>query len=1004
LPTVGYNGYCPQSGTVYTTPGSTQTACNNVPVPPWHTAVLMQGARNNYVSVYFNGFGYGAYAPAGSVQLGDLEAWANPLFCQFDHQNKPFNPFSASDSATQTSGIPVLVRAHGSVSIPTFPHGTAYSEQGPIQVGGGAFARTCALAPDVYNSTLTSQINSAFGSLSGVCVDRTNVIFGSTILSASGLSNLFTSDTGWQQLLSWQQAWKFNFPPFLSFVADYCPDYFIFYLPLPPDGFNPDSGSTSSPTPNPTGSPDCTSKLSDWSQKLNDDQTAMQTYNNDANTQMQIMASPECASPSPSTSPPGWCATAKTNYDNDVAALHTLKSWADIYNTDINDCTSSLPSPAPPSSANATPDTLTQDQHFTCNGAALKGCIFYLAKALGGVVEFMASLVTCPITHIGNGDAIKQCIADAFNNLIDNLCPAVRVCHFADSATGDYDDGGATWSGGSGSSGATGFSVNATMTVPRGRAMKMTGSLTLNGDLWIQRGACLYINGDLNMHGQPGAAGHATYPQGRIVLEPGATLLVSGNLNGAGCNWQGSIAICGPFGPGDMLQPSSGVQEAVQPITSAIICKGTVNLPYGVMPSIMLGDAFNAIGLKDGTTYFIDPLLTDIAPNLAKIYGVFYKRKCWFAPTTTAFMQFSCFQPIGEALEAVPFCEGIGAALIALSFVPIGPVPGTACPQAKYQKNTEVTAFNVLTYFYQFTLNMQLGEYFYPNAGKWWPFGHGRVPCFPKFDPGIIEPLFKEGVGDLTSTLSSVQGALDTFWSDIKGAGTSVLNDITGCASGGSCQFITNTFDELAKSIISQMNPVNMLSGGSGTDPSSYMDTLLGSVESDVESKVENYLGVTKFKDSIDNAWTQLETTVTNQVEQAILCETPGVLVYGNQVNIGPTSAYSAPGADNLDPSVAGVTPFAVGLFISNGDLNDTAEKTVGCLYSMTGNINAATTSLYFYPYFTGASLCVPKNLTDSALDPFQVNDLSQILVPSSSTTVDITLPQVRRLVEGLTK
>ena len=65
--------------------------------------------------------------------------------------------------------------------------------------------------------------------------------------------------------------------------------------------------------------------------------------------------------------------------------------------------------------------------------------------------------------------------------------------------------------------------ITATLNVPPGRSLRIDGSLQLTGDLWLQRGSTAYVTGNLALL-NPNPGGQI----GRLILEPGATLVVDG--------------------------------------------------------------------------------------------------------------------------------------------------------------------------------------------------------------------------------------------------------------------------------------------------------------------------------------------------------------------------------------------------------------------------------------------------------------------------------------------
>jgi hypothetical protein len=82
---------------------------------------------------------------------------------------------------------------------------------------------------------------------------------------------------------------------------------------------------------------------------------------------------------------------------------------------------------------------------------------------------------------------------------------------------------------------------------------------------------------------------------------------------------------------------------------------------------------------------------------------------------------------------------------------------------------------------------------------------------------------------------------------------------------------------------------------------------------------------------------------------------------------------------------------FAAGLFISEGNLTVQTREVVGCLISKNGNIKAKR--LLYYPYFTRASLNVPRKLG------FFENMIN--LAPDSTVTREIGANHYHILSEG---
>ena len=97
------------------------------------------------------------------------------------------------------------------------------------------------------------------------------------------------------------------------------------------------------------------------------------------------------------------------------------------------------------------------------------------------------------------------------------------------------------------------------------------------------------------------------------------------------------------------------------------------------------------------------------------------------------------------------------------------------------------------------------------------------------------------------------------------------------------------------------------------------------------------------FMSAIIDVYVKAQVAMYNFIHGLIVFnEVPGILCYGEaglEVG-GPTSS---------------------GLFISKNNVNMTADRLVGAVISLEGNIYGPNTKLRYYPYFTRASLYVPK-------------------------------------------
>jgi hypothetical protein len=637
-------------------------AGNDIPVPPWHTAVVLQGPKDRYVTVYGNTFGYGAYAPQGNVTLDQMGAWANPTFKE------------AKAGQPKFSGIPVMVRALNEINISgSFPHGTAVSSNGPVIVQGGAYAHTGPLPLDVYSTQLVNSINGAYDRISGVAINRT-LAFRGDPLGISLIAALFSGDMSQLEgLCSLRQALGFPFPPYVS-VQNKAPAFIAYHLHVP---FPPDRVSFSAPE-DPTAI--MVAKHDERMQKVAERDKLKADL---ADKQSQLDAY-KAGSTDYQNAHKSEMDDLQKQIDDDNKQIADLNSQIDGIDNALkkqaDDLSSYADSVKNTVKVSEEPVTKADEKAYaTKRGKKPKGWQYPYAAVFGHLGELIKSLLTFDLP------GIQQALA-----------PNIRLVHFVDGPPPNYQDGDLNGH----------IKLQTTLTVPRGRALKLDGDVELIGDVWVQRGASLTVSGNLTLEPRDGSA--ATRPRGRITLEEGATLLVGGDLTVEGAPYLGSVTVCGPV-------------DKTHPITAAIICKGTVDLKYGVFPGVMLDDLFGALGMADVKNNLLTPFLADIAPNIAKIYGVFFKRTCWFAYYCATFMQFPFLADIPlpgmQVLAAVPF-----------------PIPAM-------KRNMERSIFSPLTYFYQIELNARLGEYLYTEA-TYWIFGRGVVPSLPKVDPAVTGSLF----------------------------------------------------------------------------------------------------------------------------------------------------------------------------------------------------------------------------------------------------------------------
>jgi hypothetical protein len=478
---------------------------------------------------------------------------------------------------------------------------------------------------------------------------------------------------------------------------------------------------------------------------------------------------------------------------------------------------------------------------------------------------------------------------------------------------------------------AKGFTSEATWTVPSGRCLRLQGEIEIDGDVWLQRGSTLCVDGNLTVKPpskKPSDNGqfwngnvrswrdidNPLNPNGRIYLEAGSQLLVSGNLDVEGGSFEfGSVTVTAPV----------GVQS---PITSSILCQGNVTLKYGVTPGMGIDDllayavtASKGNGDLKTAAKVVHTLVTDVAPNLAKILGPFHIRKPYFASMSPT-----------------------------LSLYLIIPAPGPPYP------NLMVKIFRALAAVYGIGLDAGLGENLYTQS-DWWLFGDGCVPVVPRIELDALG----EALMQIRPPVPQVSDAVAFFETQLQGFMDKIATIVIK-------QVISNCLTQ----IIAAIADIENLSKWASNAAQVAMDTL-HSIVSGGQSLFQQLLDqlqqmfqlptADQVKQLVMEPVKQMAINIVNQIEAAfetsMLRDCPGILCYaGGTLTIG---------SKDVKP------PVACGMFVAQGDVTINTEKTVGCVISKKGSIVA--NQLLFNPFFTHASLYVPSGKPDWSLWPAAV-------------------------------
>lgn len=915
---------------------ATKTALGSVQVPPSQTVVEWKGPLLNYRAAYSASFPYGVYAPTGSVTASSVQAWTNPLLSEV---KKPSN-----------SAVPVLVRAQDSVKVSgAWPVGFAYSDHGPIDVSGGAVGFTRKQPADRFAAPFRDAVGNAFDVLSDGQVDKTNFLYGHD-LDLTGLINAGKGEANLLGILSVQQAMMMPFMPVVSTVNN--PPFMsglVIYHPYPPDT------STSSV------SKDFSQQASDLSQQIDKLNKEIAQYADSRNPDDQANVAQ-------------WRSELQGLQGQQDALGQQAQQLRDQFGSRI-----------------MTNVPLNADQ---------EGSFVTYGWSYAWIIEYLGTMV-------------KDLFTGQFEEMYETLYRPTRLVHLANTIPNWYfPDGLPKMVDGyprvPPASVRSGYlSMEAVWTVPPGRTCKIVADTQIRGALWIQRGASMYIAGSLVVSpaddwflSDPGVTvdrEDPLYPDGRIYLEEGATLLVDGDLTvEGGSTTGGSILVACPLG-------------SVQPINSAILCKGNVSITHGIQPGMTLEELFLSFSSQsEGAASmfrFLRVFLPDIAPNVAKYLGPFEERTCWFADYATTIESFPLLPIVGDLPLPIP-------------------LPYPNCLREKFESVAWYSTVN---------LNMWLGENLYPMA-LWWPFDNGGVPMFAKVDPallsqGLADIPVRKDLGSWDNLKTDILGYLGDVWTFSKRylitwaaqyVESLVVQKLipfdipTECPSGeegedGGGESASGGGDDGGGSAAGE-NPVegggddppadNPADDGDGDGKDPAESKGIWDKDSPVRGAVTDWLrealdwGVWDFKYYFGQLLAQVDSEIRSASEEGwkdpLYAEAPGLLVYaGGALTIGGDVGSQQ-------------AQLASGFFVAEGDIRIGANWTVGSVVSLTGDVEVG--DLYYYPWFTRASLYVPKKPKDFDFNSpvTSLDEVLQFTVPQSeSPALDLGSDWYRATAQG---
>jgi hypothetical protein len=754
------------------------------------------------------------------------------------------------DALKAFSGVPTLVAALNKVELERMEYGSAYSKnQSPAIHDGLAVTRRGFFPLRNYEATLGSKLDSSFSDLQSRAEssDKTNLIKG----DALDVILLFISGKG-TLAPTLEQAMEFRFPLVPGFSATVPGVFFEFWLSmaLPPDFKDTPDSQTDA-------------QAQAFGKEV---EQAAKNYANTKATMEAVQAEYNAATTDDQRD------DIRPRLNDAKDAFNAAEKKLNALKDDTNKKAADNKKKIETNSVAATiPQTRQDDVSITTkNGQTGWAYITLLQEML---------------------DTLLLLIDGDMDGVANKFLRKVRVVHFGrKNNVPDF-----TFKDGL-------FHSQATWSVPPGRTFCYRGNMEIAGDLWVQKGSTFLVQGDLTVQ-DPGTGSvvNPIAPKGRVFLEEGSTLLVTGDFSCEGSRAFGSIMLGSPTG-------------AAHPVNCALMCKGNVSIPFAIMSGMNLEDTVRWLGGKEASigslNKVISPLLTQIAPNAAKLVGPFHFRKCYFASYATTFQL--------TIILGVPIPTPI-------------PLP---------HKNVLVPIFKALTKIYTVNSNISLGENLYTSA-DWWIFGEGVVPMIPKVDINRATKVL--------SGLSLPSFSLD--WSDSKWK-SELENYAKEVAEKALTELVTRIFLKIATQLIASVAP-----GGSVA-----CDLIIEPLMDALEEELNKLLGTGSFMDDLkgdamDALRSKLESVMDevlggsqDKLNNALMRESAGVLVYaGNSLTIGP------------DPSSVPIYPaMASGLFVARKNVTIRGYDVIGQVVSLEGDIEAQR--VLYNPYFSRASLYLPKS------------------------------------------
>lgn len=823
-------------------------------VPSGHTYLNLKSSaregRGGSVSNYSHLFPYGIYAPLGKVNANQVESYSNPTFDQGAEG-------AAGDEEVPVldSGRPVDIMAGANLTVKeNYRNGRALSVAGPIVLPNGR-DKNGAVPVGGYPSqpslaqAYVNDLKALAQRVGENCTDKTELL-DDELFTADHLRQLFSGKA--DNLISFLgvgQACKVPFFPIPAFQDD-LPLLAVFYVmhPFPAD-FTGGSGSEED-----------SKRQGEIATEIHEKETRI--------GELEKQIAEERAKDKPDKKRiDGWKSEASTLADEVADLKKEAQEIAHRKDEEKDDIAAQLSQAKVPTSA-------AEDGEIRTKGWAylyLIGDLFNIViDLLGGHNPMRRIFVPTRVIHLGGNDP--------------------------------------NWSWPDGN-----IDMKGVLTVPAGRTLRIDKpEVKVRGDVHLQAGAVLSIDGNLTIdrpgtwpdfHGAKPSPGETiSFPKGRLIMEPGSSVVVQGSLDILGGSYEdGSIMLVDAYGP------NSG-------ITQLISAGNDIKARYGMAPGVTMGDLVDDLAkdrayLKPFNEYFFRPLIMDLAPLIGKLpyIGPWQDRKCWFADYATTF-------------EFIPALEvfGLGGPW------PI-PLPFDNCLKK---------VFHYVSVVYQVELNAMLGENFY-TMSEYWPFGRGISPIVYKVRSQLLADAFSALKWDKIA-IEALESEFEHFVSDV----------LPGWAIG----VFENAIYEILVNAAESAIPFKPPSCGEEKEEE-------GETKS-IKEKAKEFLkeALKEAGQSVKSSFKMVALKMKNEIYKELdgdderfsnMRELPGALVLaGDEIIIGR----------------GGDSRMALGLFVAGRNVIIKSEKTVGTILALEGDVEVD--EFYHYPYFDRASLFNPEKLS----------------------------------------